>query len=360
MDKSYEVIISSKDSGFSNLNDDILSIIFTKLFASSDFTRCRQIISINKQFYRIVSNIIPILPEINFYSTTFKFQKTNGLEKILRETKNITTLKLKFKGINRNLVESIADYLKKNIKLKTLDLSYNEYTKHIETITKALKYNSTLTELNLRNSRFYTVDIAEVLKINTTLTILNLSYTDICGEMLAETLKINTTLTTLDLSYNWICGEILAEVLKINTTLRTLYVNNNMIDSPGMTAIAEALKNSKLTTIDISYNNVGHNTAKAIAETLKRNPTLTTLMLNNTRMHSSEIVTIAKALKINQTLTTLDISYNDLGYHGTIAETIEINTTLTTLNFSYCNINDDGVKLIEKALEINTTISAFF
>ena len=85
-------------------------------------------------------------------------------------------------------------------------------------------------------------------------------------------------------------------------------------------------------------------------------------MLNNTRMHSSEIVVIAKALKINQTLTTIDISYNDLGYHGTkaIAETIEINTTLTTLNFSYCNINDDGAKLIEKALEINTTISAFF
>ena len=95
MDKSCQIIVSSKDSGFSNLNDDILYMILLRFFASNDFTTCRRMISINKQFYRIVSNIIPILPEINFYSTTFKLQKTNGLEKILRETKNITTLKLK-------------------------------------------------------------------------------------------------------------------------------------------------------------------------------------------------------------------------------------------------------------------------
>jgi Ran GTPase-activating protein (RanGAP) involved in mRNA processing and transport len=365
MDKSCQIIVSSKDSGFSNLNDDILYMILVRLFASNDFTTCRLMISINKQFYRIVSNIIPILPEINFYSTTFKLQKNNGLEKILRETKNITTLKLKGIINDCNLVESIADYLERNSTLRTLDLSYNMCIKTpttINIIAQALKSNSTLTELNLKKTRFYTYDIVEVLKINTTLTILNLSYTSICEEMLAETLKINTTLTTLDLSHTGIWGEILAEAMKINTTLRTLYVNHNKIDSPGMTEIAEALKYSKLTTIDISYNNVGHNTAKAIAESLKTNTTLTTLMLNNTRMHSSEIVVIAKALLINQTLTTMDISYNDLGYYGAkaIAETIEINTTLTTLNFSYCNINDDGAKLIEKALEINTTISAFF
>jgi Ran GTPase-activating protein (RanGAP) involved in mRNA processing and transport len=373
MDKSCEFIVSSKDSGFSNLNDDILSMIFIMLFAYNDFTRCHQSISINKQFYRIVLNIIPILPEINFYSTTFKFLKNNELEKILRETKNITTLKLKGIIYDYNLVESIATYLERNSTLTTLDLSYNGCIRmdlsyngcirmDIKKIAQALKSNSTLTELNLKKTRFYTIDIVEVLKINTTLTILNLSYTGICGEMLAETLKINTTLTTLDLSYTGIYGEMLAEAMKINTTLRTLYVNNNMIDSPGMTAIAEALKYSKLTTIDISYNNVGHNTAKAIAESLNTNTTLTTFMLNNTRMHSSEIVVIAKALQINQTLTIIDISYNDLGYHGTkaIAETIEINTTLTILNFSYCNINDDGAKLIEKALEINTTISVFF
>ena len=368
MDKSCQIIVSSIYSGFSKLDDDILSMIFIRLFASIDYTGCYQIISeINKQFYRIVLNIIHILPEINFYSTTFKLQKTNGLEKILRETKNITTLKLKGIINDCNLVESIAAYLERNSTLRTLDLSYNMCIKTpttINIIAQALKSNSTLTELNLKKTSFYTIDIVEVLKINTTLTILNLSYTGISfgGEMLAETLKINTTLTTLDLSHTGIWGEMLAEAMKINTTLRTLYVDNNTIDSPGMTAIAEALKYSKLTTIDISYNNVGHNTAKEIAESLKTNPPLTTFMLNNTRMHSSEIVVIAKALKINQTLTTIDISYNDLGYHGTkeIAETIEINTTLTLLNFSYCNMNDDGVKLIEKALETNTTINAFF
>jgi hypothetical protein len=41
------------------------------------------------------------------------------------------------------------------------------------------------------------------------------------------------------------------EAIEKNTTLRTLYVNNNKIDSPGMTAIAEALKN----TLVISWKN---------------------------------------------------------------------------------------------------------
>jgi hypothetical protein len=124
MDKSYEVIVTSIYSGFSNLNDDILSIIFTMLFASSDYTRCHKIISeINKQFKKFVLNIIPILPEINFYSTTFKFQKNNGLDEILRETKNITTLKLKGIINDCNLVESIAEFLKYNSTLRTLDLS---------------------------------------------------------------------------------------------------------------------------------------------------------------------------------------------------------------------------------------------
>ena len=126
MDKSYEVIVTSIYSGFSNLNDDILSIIFTMLFASIDYTRCHKIISeINKQFKKFVSNIIPILPEINFYSTTFKFQKNSGLDEIFRETKNITTLKLKGIINDCNLVESIADYLERNSILRTLDLSYN-------------------------------------------------------------------------------------------------------------------------------------------------------------------------------------------------------------------------------------------
>ena len=43
------------NSGFSKLDDDILSIIFTMLFVSSDFRKCYKIISeINKQFYRTV------------------------------------------------------------------------------------------------------------------------------------------------------------------------------------------------------------------------------------------------------------------------------------------------------------------
>ena len=103
------------NSGFSKLDDDILSIIFTMLFVSSDFRKCYKIISeINKQFYRIVLNIIPILPQINFYNTNFKYKKTKKLTKILKKTKNITTLELKEINIKMHVFSELVSFLNIN------------------------------------------------------------------------------------------------------------------------------------------------------------------------------------------------------------------------------------------------------
>ena len=83
------------------LNDDVVSIIIKMGFDSCDFIEWYKTMSkINKQFYRIVLNIILILTQINFYNTTFiTYQKTNGLEKILEKTKNI---------ISTNVQEAIS------------------------------------------------------------------------------------------------------------------------------------------------------------------------------------------------------------------------------------------------------------
>jgi Ran GTPase-activating protein (RanGAP) involved in mRNA processing and transport len=365
---------------------------------------------INKQFYRIVLNIILILTQINFYNTTFiTFQKTNGLEKILEKTKNITTLELKTVTCNSNVLESLVVFLKNNTQLTTCSFNgvykykLKETIKNESAITydflEAFLINTTYIELNFSNMSIdssnavisiakylikpniklttldlscnrlemrYTQKITKALEINKTLTKLNLRHNNVWGDDIAKVLKYNNTLLILDLSYTGIGdigfldrGEIIAEALKINTTLTTLILNNNGIHSYGIKAIAIALViNQTLTTIDISDNIVGYNAATVIAVAIKTNTTLSTLILKNTKMRSREAIAIAKALEINNTLTTIDISNNDVGYDGAIAiaEAVKINTKLTTLNLRCCNISVSWSKLIAEALETNTTI----
>ena len=171
-------IIAREYVYITSLSDDILFIIMCMVFNFSDFIECYKIGNINKQFYRIVLFVIPTLTRINFYNTTFTWQIT--LEKILKKTKNITTL----------------------------DLSSNNYVYACD-IARVLKYNSTLTTLILSNTNIgrygCVIPFTEALKTNTTLTTLDLSCNkagDWMIAMIAEALKINSTLTTLNFSYN--------------------------------------------------------------------------------------------------------------------------------------------------------------
>lgn len=392
------------------LNDDVVSIIIKIGFDFNDFIEWyKTMFKINKQFYRIVLNIIRILTQINFYNTTFiTFQKTSGLIEILIETKNITTLEFKKITCNAGVLLSLVAFLKDNTPLTTcrfnnlcqyhvrktinksaivvgflkdfltnttyieLDFSNMGISSDVYTISPLTNYlkknNIKLTTLDLSSNElsiWYLTSITEALVINKTLTKLNLSNNSVSTYDIARVLKYNSTLTTLILSNTGIGildgngVKTIAETLKINTTLTTLVLSYNGIRSWGIIAIAKALEiNNTLTTIDISYNNVGYNATKAIAEAVKTNSTLTTLILNNTKMHSSETKAIAEALEINSTLTTLNFSYNDVGYHGAkaIAETVKINTTLTLLDLRCCNISQDGSNAITEALETNTRI----
>ena len=382
------------DSGFSKLDDDILSIIFTMLFVSSDFRKCHKIISeINKQFYRIVLNIIPILSQINFYNTNFiKYKKTKKLTKFLKKTKNITTLELKGINIKMHVFSELVSFLENNTTLTTFCFknssvifgkncteewftTYHTFLDFLET--------TTLVELNVSHIEIgntqYEIDtvggivyaIADYLQddyydnILVTLRTLKLNSNRLSCDgvkLLARCLKINKTLITLILNNNNIYlkgAELIAETLEINKTLTKLSLAGNSIGSDGAIRIMQALKhNSTLKILILSNNYIFLREIDAITETLKINKTLTKLNLAGNGMNYMGAIAIAEALKINNTLTTLNLSYSHLGFNGAIAiaEAVKINTTLTLLDFRCCNIGEDGAKAIAEALEINTTI----
>jgi len=183
------------------------------------------------------------------------------------------------------------------------------------------------------------------------------------AQLLAEALKSNTTLTTLVLTYNQIGSDgaqLLAEALKSNTTLTTVDIAGNKIGSDGVQLLVESLKsNTTLDTVDIAGNQIGPVGAQSLAEALKSNTTLTTLDLACNEIGSFVAQLLAEALKSNTTLTTLDLACNKIGSFGaqSLAEALKTNVGLVTLRLSINEIGIDNERMINHLLLENRLIS---
>ncbi|KAG0310141.1 hypothetical protein BGZ99_000641, partial [Dissophora globulifera] len=67
---------------------------------------------------------------------------------------------------------------------------------------------------------------------------------------------------------------------------------------------------------------------------------------------------LAEALKTNSTLTTLNLCYNSIGSDGAkaLAEVPQINSGPDQLNLMYNQIGDDGAKALAEAVTTNWTV----
>jgi len=70
-----------------------------------------------------------------------------------------------------------------------------------------------------------------------------------------------------------------------------------------------------VTTVDLRFNSIGDDGAKAIAEALKVNAVLITLNLYSNNIGDEGAIAIAEALKVNAVLTKLYLWNNNLGDH---------------------------------------------
>ena len=113
--------------------------------------------------------------------------------------------------------------------------------------------------------------LANALKLNTSLSTLNLRNNQLNETgilILAENMKF---LTSLDLGKSKIGDEgatFLTPILVSSFTLRFLYLNDNMIGDTGAIALSKALKtNSFLVYLRLDNNNIGNIGATALAKT---------------------------------------------------------------------------------------------
>jgi len=308
---------------------------------------------------------------MNSFSEIIEKRGIEDIAWILKYTRIVTKLNLRWKHIEIEGAKVISEALRINSTLTKLDLTFNEIKDEgIKAIGEALKTNSTLTQLNLYCNEIKvagTKAINELLKVNTTLKELDIGKNEIKAEgakEIANALKTNKTLTQLDIRDNYIGiggAEAIGEMLKVNITLTQLNISENEIRVKGMKAISEALKvNKALTHLDINGNYIGTKGAEVIYELLKANTTLKTLKISGNGIGAEGAKMISEGLKTNNILTTLDLGYNYIGDKGTetIGDMLKTNTTLKELNLYDNKIGVEGVKTISETLIINKTLTS--
>ncbi|MBL0941972.1 MAG: SEL1-like repeat protein [Alphaproteobacteria bacterium] len=254
----------------------------------------------------------------------------------------------------------------------------------IKVLGDALKANTTLTTLSLRN---YPSSVKgdlvgmmpeEELAAWTTPKEELITLEGI--RILSQALQHNTSLRTLDLRGNQIEEEgmrVLTGVLKHNATLTNLYLSNNEIGREGMkmstrvpgyyerwikrsSMFAELLHPySILQTLDLKGNKIWAMGVKMMCEALKNNSTLTILKLQGNKIGNRGAKEMANALQANITLTHLHLSDNEIGDKGVreLSNSLKNNPTLNLLALGKNCITDEGGKTLGEALQHNTSLT---
>ncbi|KAL0242759.1 hypothetical protein GEMRC1_005322 [Eukaryota sp. GEM-RC1] len=179
---------------------------------------------------------------------------------------------------------------------------------------------------------------------------------------LIEALKTNTTITSINLSFNSIGDEgarALAEALKVNHSVPSVDLMNNSIGDEGARALAEALKvNDSVTSIDLEYNSIGAEGARALASALKVNASVTSINLGRNCIGDECVRALADALKVNSSLTSVILGGDSTGSEGAraLAEALNVNSSVTSVNLDGNSIGDEGVRALADALIVNTKV----
>ncbi|AIL64870.1 Leucine-rich repeat protein [Rickettsiales bacterium Ac37b] len=242
-----------------------------------------------------------------------------------------------------------------------IDKSFSK--KQIAEVLQLLESNAAIEELMIR-------DIEEIQIVQTLGLILSNNIKLKCIEFvdcemspfeyLVDTFDTNKTISSLikysaDLDDNLdLCLkdiESLAQILnKPDSSIHSLRFSVNLSDSDDISVLMErisevCLSYNSLRHLDLSYNSIGLEGIKHIAEGLSKNTTLRVLYLTDNTDHDLDEVFgigdkgayyLAKALESNTHLKYLDLSNNFIGMlgHSYLASTMKNNKTLNVLKLN--------------------------
>lgn len=192
----------------------------------------------------------------------------------------------------------------------------------------------------------------------------NAGINDSEAEQLANALMLdsNSKVTRIDLSFNEIGergGAALATALTSNSAsaVETVYLRGNKLGYRGAESFAMALKaNSKLRKLGVSGNDVGDKGATALFLALKSNTTLEMLNLHKNNIGDDSMPALSNVLLLNTSgFSQINLSDNQISDRGalTLAKGVGVNTTVAHLDLKRNQISDDGAASLFRAYSEN-------
>lgn len=169
------------------------------------------------------------------------------------------------------------------------------------------------------------------------------------------------SLTSLDLTWIDIGVDelgMLNNALRDNTTLTSLNLCGNSIGlrRGGAEHLVELLRNKHLKSLNLDQNQLGLMEPSELSNMLLGNTSLTSLVLSANRLGPRHAKTLASLLEHNTTLTSLDLSMNDIGTEGamllitSLLHTHASCETLTSLDLSVNRLDPQVQQSLTKFL----------
>ena len=145
----------------------------------------------------------------------------------------------------------------------------------------------------------------------------------------------------------------LATALFSNNVLEQLWLRGNKLNTTGAMCILCSLRHLvTLQVLDLSYNNIGSQSAYAIAAVIDNNPLMNQLWLDGNDLHSTGTITICNALKKIRTLSILSLCNNGITDDAAdeLSAVITQNVLLEDLMLSNNQLHSTGIKIIAESL----------
>ena len=265
--------------------------------------------------------------------------------------------------------ESLVCTLGKHLHISYLKLETGIWKYHVESLSKALSVNSSLTHLDLMGNSIGdsgTASLCQALAVNSSLTNLNLGWnyiSDSGAASLSQALAVNSSLTKLDLSGNSISDSgaaSLSQALEVNSSLTNLDLMHNDIGPSGAASLSQALEvNSSLTNLDLMHNDIGPSGAASLSQALAVNFSLANLDLTGNSIGDPGAVCLSQALAVNSSLTNLDLPGNSIGHSAasSLSQALAVNSSLTNFNLRGNSICPSGAASLSQALAVNSSLT---
>ena len=336
---------------YSNLQEAVAGKIFKDL-SISNLTRLNiSHNEIDEQAVDDIAKLLSQIFKLQELDLSYNNLQVTEAVNLLKELQNISSFSISNNGLNDKAAHGIATFLSHNPQLKVFDLGYNNLqAAGAIVICKEMSNLVSLAKLNLSNNNISDEaadDIATVLFQYISLEELDLSYNNLGAlgslHIIRNMIKMSNLikLNICSIGITEIAADDIVTILNNNTKMKELDLSYNNIKTTGATILFKNTSIVNLHKFNISHNNITDD-VDYIEGFISMNTNLEELDLSHNNLQASGAIKVCKANLAK--LTSFNISHNNIAYDATndIGTFLSHNTKLQMLDISGNNLQELG------------------